>query len=352
MTAPEANDVPPPDPTAPGPDQAAPDQVPHCYRHPDRETYVSCQRCGRPICPDCMRPAAVGFHCLDEGGHAPPARAGGRPGSGAAPGASGRGPDGRGPDGRGPDGRGPDGLSGPGRGGPRQPGPPRQRETRTIFGGRVPTGRPGLVTNVLIGLCVLAFLLEGFPGLTGGSTNQFQRDYDLNGFAIAVDHQYYRLLTAAFIHLSILHIAFNMFALYVLGVQLETILGRVRFVALFVACAVAGNTLSFLLHGLGAQSAGASTAIFGFFSAFYVIARRLRADTASILMILGINLIITFTLSGIDKWGHIGGLAAGLALGAVYAYIPPRHGYLQALLTLAVIGGCFGGAVAYAHSLV
>jgi membrane associated rhomboid family serine protease len=220
-----------------------------------------------------------------------------------------------------------------------------------VFGGRVPAGRPGLVTNVLIGLCIVAFLLEGVPGLTGGTPNQFQRDYDLNGLQIVLDHQYYRLLTAAFIHLSILHIAFNMFALYVLGVQLETILGRARFIGLFVACAVAGNTLSFLLRGINTQSAGSSTAVFGFFTAFYVIARRLRAETASILMILGINLIITFTLSGIDKWGHVGGLAAGLVLGAVYAYIPPRHGYLQALLTLAIIGGCLGGAIAYGHSL-
>jgi membrane associated rhomboid family serine protease len=301
-------------------------QVPHCYRHPDRETYVSCQRCGRPVCPDCMRPAAVGFHCPDEGGSAPPARAAARSG----PRAPAR-----------------PGGSRPGGGG----GPTRPREARTVFGGRVPTGRPGLVTNVLIGLCVLAFLLEGVPGLTGGAGNQFQRDYDLNGLEIVVDHQYYRLLTAAFIHLSILHIAFNMFALYVLGIQLEAILGRVRFIGLFVACAVAGNTLSFLLRGVETESAGSSTAVFGFFTAFYVIARRLRADTASILVILGINLVITFTLAGIDKWGHVGGLAAGLILGAVFAYIPPRYAYVQAFITLAIIAGCFTGVIVYAHSL-
>ncbi len=260
--------------------------VPYCYRHSNRETYVSCQRCGRPICPECMRPAAVGFHCPEEGAAAP--RRGGA-----------------------------------------------SRRPITSLGGRA-MRRSGLVTQVLIGLCVVAYVLQGLPGLTGGGPdNAFTQDYSLYGPGIAFDDEYYRLLTAAFLHAGILHILFNMYALYLLGSQLEQILGRVRYLALFVLCAIGGNTLSYLINGWSTFSVGASTAVFGFFAAYYVIARRLRADTSAILVIVGINLIITFTIARIDKWGHIGGLVVGLVVGAVYAYVPPRRRWVQA----AAVGG-------------
>ncbi len=278
--------------------------VPHCYRHDNRETYVSCQRCGRPICPECMRPAPVGFHCPEEAGAAA------RRGDGAA----------------------------------RRPG--------SGFGGRAVMGRPGLVTQVLIGLCVVAYFLQGLPGLSGsGTDNTFTQDYSLYGPSIASNNEYYRLVTAAFLHANILHILFNMYALYLLGYQLEQILGRTRYLALFVVCAVGGNTLSYLLNGFNTFSVGASTAVFGFFAAYYVIARRLRADTSAILVIVGINLVITFTISRIDKWGHIGGLVVGLLVGAVYAYIPPRRGRLQAAAVGGILGALFLAAVVRTSTL-
>ncbi|WP_322755478.1 rhomboid family intramembrane serine protease [Frankia sp. Cas3] len=271
--------------------------VPRCYRHQDRETYVSCQRCGRAICPDCMRPADVGFHCPEDAG------AHGRRAGGSS----------------------------------RRPG--------TRLGGRAVQGRPGLVTLVLIGMCVAAYILQGLPGLGGGVDNAFTRDFALNGLAMEVNGEYYRLLTAAFLHASILHILLNMYALYLLGYPLEQILGRVRYLALFVVCAVGGNTLSYLINGWSTYSVGASTAVFGFFAAYYVIARRLQADTSAILVVVGINLIISFTISGIDKWGHIGGLVTGLVVGMVYAYIPPRRVWLQTLAVGGVLAALLVAAV-------
>ncbi|WP_261566097.1 rhomboid family intramembrane serine protease [Frankia gtarii] len=277
---PPAGGRPPAGPPVPG---AHSPSVPRCYRHPDRETYVSCQRCSRPICPDCMRPAAVGYHCPEEG------RAEGERIA------------------------------------------PREHEPRTTLGGRAQLARQGLVTQILIGLCVVSYILQGAPGLTGGGTsNRFTDDFAMIGFPIAADDQYYRLLTAAFLHAGVLHILFNMYALYLLGFQLEAILGRVRYLGLFVAGAVGGNTLSYLLGDLYTASVGASTAIFAFFAAYYVIARRLRVDSRQILIVLGINLLITFSFSSIDKWGHLGGLAAGLIIGLIYAYVPPRRAWAQA----------------------
>jgi len=283
-----------------GPGGGAPTAPARCYRHPNREAFVSCQRCGRPICPDCMRPAAVGFHCPEEG----KAAAQDRP------------------------------------------------VARTQFGGRADQASSGLVTKVLVGLCLVAYLLEGVPGLTGsGKVNRFTLDYSLIGVEIAAKHEYWRLVTAAFLHGSLLHIAFNMYALFLLGSQLEAILGRVRYLALFFACAIGGNTLSYVVHGAGTFSYGASTAIFGFFAAYYLIARRLRVNTSQILIVVGINLAITFTISNIDKWGHIGGLATGVVLGLLYAYVPPRRAGLQALGTVAVVALLIVAAVLKSQSM-
>ncbi|MBL7489896.1 rhomboid family intramembrane serine protease [Frankia sp. AgB1.9] len=269
-----------------------------CYRHPDRDAFVSCQRCGRPICPDCMRPAAVGFHCPEEAAAA------------------------------------------------RTPASPTQ------FGGRADRDSSGLITKILIGICLVAYVLEGVPGLTGTShVNQFTLDYSLIGVDIAQKHEYWRLVTAAFLHGSVLHIAFNMYALFLLGTQLEAILGRVRYLALFFACAIGGNTLSYVIHDEKAFSYGASTAIFGFFAAYYLIARRLRVNTNQILIVVGINLLITFSISGIDKWGHIGGLATGVVLGLLYAYVPARRVAIQALGTAAVLAILIVAAVLNTQSL-
>ncbi|MCM3883600.1 rhomboid family intramembrane serine protease [Frankia sp. R82] len=303
--------TPPPQPAGPdGQSGPAGQVVPHCYRHTDRETYVTCQRCGRPICPDCMRPAAVGFHCPEEGqGRASAGQAGGG------------------------------GRTG-------------QRDPRTVLGGRVGQARQALVTQSLIAICVVAYFLQGAPGLGNSDRyNGFTERFAMDGYRIAADDQYYRLLSAAFLHASVLHILFNMYALFLLGFQLEALLGRARYLGLFVAGAVGGNTLSYLLGGLSTFSVGASTAIFAFFAAYYVIARRLRIDSTQILVVIGINLAITFTLSGIDKWGHLGGLAVGVLVGLLYAHVPPRHARLQAGGVVGIIVVLLLAAVAKSSAL-
>jgi membrane associated rhomboid family serine protease len=260
------------------PQQAPAPEASMCYRHPDRETYVRCTRCDRPICPDCMRVASVGHQCpecVSEGNRT-------------------------------------------------------VREARTVFGGRV-RARP-VVTLTLIGLNVLAYLgelvsrpfVDRFE-MVGGMTAHG----GIPGFGV-VDGEWYRLITAAFLHMpmnqgsfGITHILFNMWALWVLGPQLEQVLGRLRFTVLYILSAIGGNVLLYLVDPLQ-PAVGASGAIFGLFAAFFVVGRRLGVDTRGIVFLIVINLMFTFTFSGISWEGHVGGLITGAVLAVAFAYAP-RH---------------------------
>lgn len=202
---------------------------------------------------------------------------------------------------------------------------------RTVFGGRI-TDRAGMVTRVLIAINVAVFLLQQVvPGLTsrgamvpggnvigrfsGGFTGQFT----VPGVATG---EYYRLVTSAFMHQGILHLAFNMFALYLIGTQLETMLGTGRYLALYFLSALGGNVLGYLLAPANQGSVGASGAVFGLFAALFLVGRRLSADVSQIAVLIGVNLVITFVVSNIDWRGHIGGLVTGAVLAAAYAYAP------------------------------
>ncbi len=265
--------------------------APVCYRHPDRETYVRCTRCERPICPDCMRSASVGFQCPEC----------------VAEGARG------------------------------------VREARTTFGGRL-TGNTSRVSLTIVGLNVavylLGLLLQGsrdlaldFGNLAGPVV--FEPGGALQGVA---EGQYYRLFTAAFLHAGTLHILLNMFALAQLGPTLESALGRVRFLTLYLLSALGGSTLSYLVSDPGTLGVGASGAIFGLFGAYYVIVRRLGGETRSIVVLLVINLVITFSVPIIDWRAHVGGLVTGAAVAVAFAYAPrgPRQVRLQATACVAV----------------
>ena len=198
------------------------------------------------------------------------------------------------------------------------------RQPRTALGGRI-TGDTARLSMALVAVNVVVFLL-GLGGLLPRATLDYGNLAllgDGSGGEIGVAAgQYYRLLTAAFLHAGTFHLLSNMFALVSLGPVLEQALGRSRFFALYVVSALGGSTLSYLVSDPGTLGVGASGAIFGLFGAYYVVVRRMGGNTGSILGLLAVNLVITFTLPFIDWRAHLGGLVTGTVLAAVLAYAP------------------------------
>lgn len=247
--------------------ESSPSSGPVCYRHPDRETYIRCQRCERYVCPDCSRDAAVGVHCLDcirEGNRGIP-------------------------------------------------------QARTRFGG-VAHGRGDLVTWILIGLNVAVFLLYQATGprlienlaLVGGWP----------GFGV-VSGEVWRLLTSMFVHVQVWHIGINMLSLWMLGRLLEPMFGRLRYTGLYVVSGLAGSAAAYALTSPMTWVIGASGAVFGLFAAVVMVLRRLRADLTWILGILAVNVVLNVVYRDALSWqGHAGGFVAGLLLGAVLVYAP------------------------------
>jgi membrane associated rhomboid family serine protease len=219
------------------------------------------------------------------------------------------------------------------------------RQARTIYGGQVrPTnGRLGPVTTTLIVINVVVFIATSASGLNfasgGGTSSLFQH---LSLLPPAVAHgQYYRLITAMFLHFNVIHIAFNMYALFLIGPPLEAVLGRVRYLGLYFLAGIGGSVLTLVGAPLATEAAGASGAIFGLFAAFYIVARRQGWQTNSIVLTIALNLALSFSFSSEIDWrGHVGGLIIGAVVMGIFAYAPagPRRGQLQAL-------GAFGVAV-------
>jgi membrane associated rhomboid family serine protease len=256
--------------------------VPVCYRHPGRQTYVSCVRCGRPACPDCLRPAAVGHQCVDciRQGNQGVRRAAGR------------------------------------------------------FGGTVTAGA-ARVTMTLIGLNVLLYIvLLAKPGLAD--------DWAIYGGGVATG-QWYRLFTAAFLPptggLGIIDIAFNMWALYIVGPAVERMLGPARYLTVYLVSALGGNVLYYLITKPDQGALGASGAIFGLFGAWFVLARRLRMDARPVVMLIVLNLVISFVGANYIAWqAHVGGLVAGGLLTAAFAYAPRKNRTaIQVAATVAIL---------------
>jgi membrane associated rhomboid family serine protease len=275
----------------PGPPDAP--SVPTCYRHPGRETYLSCVRCGRPACPECLREAPVGHQCVEcisEGNRDTPRAA-------------------------------------------------------TVFGGRLVAG--ARVTYTLVGLNLLLYLVEWvYPKIIDylilvGRVD----DGALNQVIGVAAGQEYRLLTSAFLHEPGLsgfgpaHIIFNMWALVLVGPALERLLGAVRFLAVYLVSALGGAVLFYLLVPPSQPALGASGAIFGLFGAWFVVARRLRVDPRGIIGLIVINLVISFAIPDIAWQDHVGGLICGGLLTAAYAYAPRQNRALvQAGATILVVG--------------
>ncbi|MFF8474730.1 rhomboid family intramembrane serine protease [Streptomyces sp. NPDC015414] len=268
--------------------------VPVCYRHPDRETGVHCTRCERPICPECMVSASVGFQCPEC------VRAGS--GTGHSPAAS---------------------------------------RPRTVAGGTV-AADPRLVTKILIGINLALYLVQMAVG------DSFTDRFDLVARAQmtpfgalegVAEGQYYRLLTSMFLHGGYVHILFNMLSLWWIGGPLEAALGRARYLALYFVSGLAGSALSYLIAAPNQPSLGASGAIFGLFGATAVLMRRLNYDMRPVIALLVINLIITFGWGGIAWQAHIGGLVAGVVTGYAMVHAPRERRSLIQYGTCALVLG-------------
>lgn len=278
-------------------DQAAA-TVPHCYRHPDRETYISCQRCGRPICPDCMHQASVGYQCPEC------VREGAR----------------------------------------------NVRAPRTAAGGLLPR-QAGRVTLVLIGINVATYLATLASGGTDGEL--FRRGAMLSVSALdpanqimltgVADGGLWRLITSAFLHQNLLHILFNMYALYIFGPMLERYLGIGRFIAMYLTVALGGSVFVYLLSPERTLTIGASGAIFGLFAVALILLIRQRQNVGFLLVLLAINAVLSLQ-GGISWQGHLGGFVTGLVLGAAFGYAPrrwrtPVHYAVFALVWVGIVAG-------------
>ena len=242
---------------------------PVCPRHPDTVAYVRCQRCDRPTCPTCQVPSSVGVHCVDCARRSQAGR----------------------------------------------------RQARTLLGGNMVSG--ALVTKILLGLCVVVYVLQVLaPGLATQSL-----DFRLGFLPVLAAHEPWRFLTTAFLHANYMHLGFNMWALWVLGGTLEPVLGRWRFASVYLLSALGGSTAIYWLSWPGTESwitltVGASGAVFGLFSAMFIVQRRFGRDTSGIVALVAINAVVSFLGANISWQGHLGGLLVGGIVSAIYAWAP------------------------------
>ncbi|MFF7447578.1 MULTISPECIES: rhomboid family intramembrane serine protease [unclassified Streptomyces] len=284
---------------APGSPQGPEDQgtqpaqgLPGCYRHPDRETGIRCTRCERPICPECMVSASVGFQCPDcvRGGS----------GTGHRPDAA---------------------------------------MPRTLAGGMI-AADPRRVTKILVGINLAVFIAVQ-------ASTSLLSDLVLIGVwppapftptEGVAEGQWYRLVTSMFTHQEYWHIAFNMLSLWWLGGPLEAALGRARYLALYLVSGLTGSVLSYLLESPTTATLGASGAIFGLFGATAVLMRRLNHDLRPIIALLVINLLFTFNPMVSISWqAHVGGLAGGLVIGYAMVHAPRERRSLVQYGTCALV---------------
>lgn len=244
---------------------AASDRANYCYRHPDRQSFILCQRCGRTVCPDCQTQAPVGVicpECMRE----------------------------------------------------QRASAPRTKPA-VLTRARAAAGRGApVVTYSLMGITTLVYLLQ----VVGGST--IANLFAFSPQTLALGFEPWRALTNVFLHGSILHLALNMYTLWIFGRLLEPMLGRWRFLTLYLISGLAGSVGVVLLADPFTWVLGASGAIFGLMGAFVVIQRRLGGgNMTQLYILLAINLAIGFLPGTNISWqAHLGGLVGGALVGLIF----------------------------------
>ncbi len=193
------------------------------------------------------------------------------------------------------------------------------RATRTLAGGAI-HGDPVLVTKILLAANVILFVLQY------ATSDRLTTRFAMQGFAVAIDGEWWRLVTSAFLHTGVTHLAFNMLALWFVGSEIEPRLGRWRYLTVYFMSALGGSVLSYAVDSPFQTSVGASGAVFGLFGALFVLMRRLRFDVGGIIGLIVVNVVIGF-LPGLNiNWrAHLGGLIVGTVLTAAMVYAPQRH---------------------------
>jgi membrane associated rhomboid family serine protease len=264
-----------------------------CYRHPSRETGVSCSSCGRPICPDCMTPTPVGMRC-----------------------------------------------------------PECSRDRTKVRTLRTMPSTP-IVTRGLIFVNAIVFLAALGSGAPMGSglAGSVELHGVLYGPAISIGHEYWRLVTSGFLHAGIIHIGVNMLSLYFVGSALEPAIGRVNFLFVYGASLLVGSFGTLLLSP-DIPVVGASGAIFGIFGALIVVARArgISIWQSGLGGMLILNLVLSVSIPGIAIGGHLGGLAGGLICGWLVVEVGERRRVGSAALAGCVLIGVLAvvGAIAVA----
>ena len=241
-----------------------------CVRHPDRPTGLACSRCGRPACPQCLTPAAVGQHCVDC------VRASGR-----------------------------------------------DTPRATVVGPRGIGSKTPWATYVLLAVNIAVFVatVAQAGSFTEVRGSRIFYEGALFGPFLA-DGEYWRLLTAGFLHFSLIHVAVNMFSLYILGRDVEITLGTARFVGIYLASLLGGSAMVMLFENPNAINAGASGAIFGLMGATLVVVLRAKVPAGFVLGVIGLNIVLSLTIPNISLWAHLGGLVFGAAAAAGVLYGP------------------------------
>lgn len=244
-------------------------EQPACVRHPGRPTGLRCTRCERPACPECLREAAVGYQCVDCVS------------------------------------QGRRGTAGP----------------VTVAGARL-AAKP-IVVPALIAINVLVYLATAIQAGSGTANYASQLFSSLALWPPTVaGGQWWRLVTSGFLHIGLIHLAMNMIALWVIGRDLELVLGRLRFIGVYLLALLGGSTAVFLFGALNAPVAGASGAVYGLMGGIAVAAFRLKVSLRPVLIVIAVNIVFTVSIPGISLLGHLGGLIFGALSTGALVYAP------------------------------